>query len=160
MPTLERKENGWALGDQLIKSAYNFSEIRTKGIHEYPDNPEYADYFLTTDDWRLRVKLCRIRFAADNDNRWHLQTLTHSDCSYYIFSGQGEALLDKDRWVPISAGDLIYWNAGQPSGIRVTDPAEEVWYLAVEGPGPVAIADVDGNLHSVVGNGPPPERTH
>jgi glyoxylate utilization-related uncharacterized protein len=160
MPTLERTEYGWTVGNQVIKPVYNFHDIRERGIEEYPDNPEYADYFLTTDDWRLRVKLCRIRFAAANDNPWHLQTLTHSDCSFYLLSGRGEALLDKDRWVPVQAGDLIYWNAGQPSGIRVSDSNDEIWYLSVEGPGPIAIADVDGNLHSVVGNGPPPERTH
>lgn len=160
MPTLVRTPTGYMLGDVLVKAMFNFDEIRQAGVHAYPDNPEYADYFLTGDDWRLRVKICRVTYAPDNRNRWHLHFHSHSDTAHFILAGEGEALMDKDTWAPVRAGDLIYAKAGQVHGIRVTQPGQEVWYISVTGPGPVTIGDLNGKLYAVVGNGPPPGRTH
>jgi mannose-6-phosphate isomerase-like protein (cupin superfamily) len=160
MSTLQRTERGWSFGDILIRAVSNIEDIKQWGVHEYPDNPEYADYFLTTDDWRLRVKVCRVRYAPDNQNKWHLETHLNSDCTFFIMSGEGEALLGKDKWVPVRRGDLVYANASQPHGIRATQPDQEVWYVSVTGPGPVAIGDVNGKPHTMVGNGPPEGREH
>ena len=160
MATLQRTESGWTFGDQLIRAVYNLDDVKERGIHEYPDNPEYSDYFLTTDDWRLRVKICCVRYTSTNENKWHLQTLRSSDSVLYIMSGEGEALIERDRWVPVREGDLIYSNAGQPHGVRVRKPDQEIWYVSVEGPGPVAIGDLNGRSTAVVGNGPPAGREH
>jgi mannose-6-phosphate isomerase-like protein (cupin superfamily) len=86
------------------------------------DNPEYADYFLTADDWRLRVKICRVTYAPNNPNPWHLHFHSHSDTAHFIMSGDGEALMENDTWAPVQAGDLIYAKPGQVHGIRVTRP--------------------------------------
>ena len=160
MARLERKENGWMLGDTLVKAVYNIDDIKARGVHTYADNPEYADYFLTTDEWRLRAKVCRITYAPQNPNKWHLQTHGNSDSAFYIMSGEGEALVGPDKWSAIRPGDLYYANAGQPFGIRVTKAGDEVWYVHVAGPGPVSVGDLQGKLCDVVGNGAPAGREH
>jgi mannose-6-phosphate isomerase-like protein (cupin superfamily) len=160
MPRLERTQRGWTYGDTLLKAVCNIEDLKQRELHEYPDNPAYSDYFLTTDEWRLRVKVCRVRHVERNENAWHLQTLRNSDSVIYVMSGAGEALLERDRWVPVRTGDLVYSSAGVPHGIRVSESGNELWYLSVEGPGPLTIGDVDGRPHSVVGNGPPSDRKH
>jgi quercetin dioxygenase-like cupin family protein len=156
---LERNR-GWFQGDTLLKTMFNIEDIKQEKIHEYPDNPEYADYFLTKDDWRLRVKVCRIRHAPHNKNRWHLETNGHSDCAIYVMSGEGEALVEKNVWTPIRTGDVFHSSPGQPHGLRVTRPGQELWYISVTSPGPVSIGDVNGRLYQIVGNGPPKGRDH
>src|SRR3954467_2434558 len=101
MPRLERTGSGWAYGDQLIRAVFNIEDIKQAELYEYPDNQEHADYFLTTNKWRLRVKACRLRHANSTPKPWHLQTLRTSDSVFYVMSGQGEALLKKDTWAPV-----------------------------------------------------------
>jgi mannose-6-phosphate isomerase-like protein (cupin superfamily) len=160
MPAIERTPTGYMFGDALVKAIFNIEEVMKTGLHEYPDNPEYADYFLTADDWRLRVKICRVTYAPNNPNPWHLHFHSHSDTAHFIMTGDGDALMEKDTWAPVQAGDLIYAKPGQVHGIRVTRPDQEVWYVSVVGPGPVTIGDLSGRIIDVVENGPPAGRTH
>ena len=151
---------GWVYGEHLLKAVYNLAEIQEAGLQQYDDNSEYSDYFLTTDEWRLRVKVCRVTYSADPGTPWHHQTLATSDCAIFVMSGTGEALLDTDRWERIRPGDLFYSQAGQMHGVRVCEPDQEIWYLSVEGPGPVVIGDVDGKPRAIAGNGAPDGRVH
>jgi quercetin dioxygenase-like cupin family protein len=132
----------------------NLKEIMAGGVLGF--NMEYGNSYISTDEEKLICKVCRVQYAPENTERGHHHTHPTSDTVHLIIEGEGEYLVEPDRWVPVKPGDLIYNKAGEAHGVRVTSPGQEVWYLAIEGPMPVIIETLDGRMKYVMAGQPVP----
>jgi quercetin dioxygenase-like cupin family protein len=131
----------------------NLKELTSGEVRRF--NDEYGNSYISTDDEKLICKVCRVDYAPENTDRGHHHFHPTSDTVHLILEGEGEYLVEPDRWVPVRPGDLIYNKAGEVHGVRAVSPDQPVWYLAVEGPMPVLIQTVDGTLRRYVMAGPP-----
>jgi quercetin dioxygenase-like cupin family protein len=138
---------------QVRQRITNLKDLMDGGVRQF--NAEYGNTYISTDEEKLLCKVCRVVYAPENAERAHHHVHPTNDTVHLILEGEGEYLVEPDRWVPVKPGDLIYTKAGEVHGVRAISPEQPVWYLAIEGPMPVLIETLDGTLRRYVLAGPP-----
>jgi len=75
----------------------NLKEIMAGGVLGF--NMEYGNSYISTDEEKLICKVCRVQYAPENTERGHHHFHPTSDTVHLIIEGEGENLVEPDRWV-------------------------------------------------------------